>query len=60
MMKVNLNDILKDESGKLREYAEKHNINFDADRFFVAHLFFKEHNIDLVDLIFSNVIKNLN
>ena len=53
MDKVNLKDILKDETGVLKKYAEKKNINFEADRFFVAYLFFKEHDIDLTDLIFG-------
>ena len=55
---VSLKDILNDKNGVLKDYADKHNINFDADRLFVAFLFFREHNVDLVDVIFKKFFKS--
>ena len=57
MPKISLKDILEDETGVLKEFADKRNINFYADRFFVATLFFKEHNVDLIDLVFNKLEK---
>lgn len=50
-----LKEILEDKNGLLKEFADKRNINFDADRLFVATLFFKEQNIDLIDLVFDKL-----
>ena len=57
MPMISLKDILEDETGVLKEFADKRNINFYADRFFVATLFFKEHNVDLIDLVFNKLEK---
>ena len=57
MPMISLKDILEDETGVLKEFADKRNINFNADRFFVATLFFKEYNVDLIDLVFNRLEK---
>ena len=56
--KLTLKELLNDETGKLKEYAEKRNINFEADRFFVAYLFFKDSGLDLVEEVFGKIGKN--
>ena len=56
---VGLREILNDKNGVLKDFADKHNYNFDADRLFVAFVFFQEHNVDLVDVIFKKLFKTL-
>ena len=58
---MNLRQILEDEQGLLKNYADEKNLNFEADKFFVANLYFKEkYNLCLVDMVFDNLLKNVN
>jgi len=52
---MNLRQILEDEQGLLKNYADEKNLNFEADKFFVATLYYKEkYNLCLIDLVFDN------